>query len=59
MISYREKEMMMVMKYIADHSDEFADQIMEAKDKMGAEENLNSLFNRLQIFQTMQHWLIM
>ena len=47
MISYREKEMMMVMKYIADHSDEFADQIMEAKDKMGAEENLNSLFNRL------------
>lgn len=35
MISYREKEMMMVMKYIADRSDEFADRIMEAKDKMG------------------------
>lgn len=30
MISYREKEMMMVMKYLAEHSNEFAEQISES-----------------------------
>ena len=47
MISYREKEIMMVMKFMVDHSNEFAEQIMDARGKMAAEEGMDELTNML------------
>lgn len=47
MISYREKEMMMVMKYLAEHSNEFAEQISESGKDMISEKNVNNLNNKL------------
>ena len=47
MISYREKEMMMVMKCLADHSREFAEQIADATERMVAKEQMVSLSNKL------------
>lgn len=42
MISYREKEMIMVMKYLADHMNEFAQSILTANENMINEERINS-----------------
>jgi len=47
MISYREKEMMMVMKYLSDHSHEFATEITDASEKMIEKEQLDALTQKL------------
>lgn len=47
MISYREKELMMVMKFMADHSDEFAKQIADASCRMVKKENIDKFTNKL------------
>lgn len=47
MISYREKEMMMLMKFMADHSNTFAEQVMDAHGRMSIEENVSELTSLL------------
>ena len=47
MISYREKEMMMAMKYLADHSNDFAEKILSARESMASEEIINNNYNSL------------
>ena len=47
MISYREKEMMMVMKFLADHSNEFAGQVLEAQANMRLNEEVSISLSKL------------
>lgn len=47
MISYREKEMIMVMKFMADHSSDFAEQRMDTHKKMTGSEAVVESINIL------------
>lgn len=47
MISYREKEMMMAMKFLADHTNEFAQNILTANDSMINGEPIDVDLNKL------------
>ena len=47
MISYREKEMLMVMKFLSDHSNDFAEQLVTAHGQMGDREHIFKLTDTL------------
>ena len=51
MISYREKEMIMVMKFMADHSSDFAEQLMDTHKKMTGSEAVVESINILPEIQ--------
>lgn len=47
MISYREKEMMMAMKYLANHTNEFAQAVLSANNSMINEESVDLELSKL------------
>ena len=49
MISYREKEMMMAMKYLADHTNEFAQSVASASNGMANDEEIENAFKMLPL----------
>ena len=54
MISYREKQLLSVQKYLIDESSEFANKLCTVKEKMQSDENLEYLFQEKPHFSTFE-----